>query len=152
MKNMKVIIVILILKFVININTLYSQSLQLNTITSIVVKDLNEVYGKDENWQNIVVDDLNRRFEIFDILTLQSVGESIGDNRIYYFSLLGDDQVGSYLLVENNFPKIIQNHDLTDLKETLDFMCRNGYSEEQISKSLKFIINRYVIDTAFTVH
>lgn len=152
MKNMKVIMVILILKFTLNINTLYSQSLQLDTITSIVVKDLNEVYGDGENWQNIVVDDLNRRFEIFDILTLQSVSESMCDNRIYYYSLCGDDQVGSYLIVENNLPKIIQNHDLTDLKETLDFMCRNGYSEEQISKSLKFIINRYVIDTAFTVH
>ena len=152
MKNIKLSIAFLILGCILYSNGAYSQSLLLDSVKNVVVNDFNTICGKEKNWRDLSPNDLNHRYQIFDILTLQSASESIRNGRIYYYSLLGDDQVGTYLLVENNSPKIIQNHELTDLKKTLEFMYRNGYSPEQISKSLEFIINRYELDIAFTVH
>lgn len=152
MKNIKLSIAFLILGYVLFINPVHSQPALLDSVKNVVVNDFNTICGKEKNWRDLSPNDLNHRYQIFDILTLQSASESIRNGRIYYYSLLGDDQVGTYLLVENNLPKIIKNQNLTDLKKTLDFMHRTGYSQEQISKSLEFIINRYELDIAFTVH
>ena len=152
MKNIKLSIAFLILGYVLFINPVHSQPALLDSVKMTVSQSINATYDKNKNWQKIAPNDLNLRYEIFDILTLQSAIDSISNGRIYYYSLLGDDQVGTYLLVENNLPKIIKNQNLTDLKKTLDFMHRTGYSQEQISKSLEFIINRYELDIAFTVH
>ena len=55
------------------------------------------------------------------------------------------------MLVENDSSKIIRNSDLRDLKKTLEFMYRNDYTQEQIIKSLEFIIHRYELDMSFSV-
>ena len=152
MKNIKLSIAFLILGCILYSNGAYSQSLLLDSAKIAVAQSINATYDKNKNWQKIAPNDLNLRYEIFDILTLQSAIDSISNGRIYYFSLLGDDHIGQYLLVENNSPKIIQNHELTDLKKTLEFMYRNGYSPEQINESICFIINRYELDMSFAVH
>jgi len=152
MKKVKSSIVIFLVGYILYINPVYSQPSLLDSLKNEVVNDINTIYGKEKNWRSLFPNDLNRRYQIFDILTLRSASESICSGRIYYYSLLGDDQIGSYLLVENNSPKIIRNFDLRDLKETLEFMYRNDYTQEQIIKSIDFIINRYELDMAFTVH
>lgn len=152
MQKIKLLMAILLAGYLSHISPVYSQPQLIDSLKNAVVNDINAIYGKDKDWRILSSNDLNRRYQIFDILTLQSASESIRNGRIYYYSLLGDDQIGSYLLLENNSPKIIRNFDLRDLKKTLEFMYRNDYTQEQIIKSLDFIINRHVLDMAFTVH
>ena len=145
-------IAILVIGYILYINPIYSQSSLLSSIKETAVNDLNTIYGKDKVWRDLSFEDLDCRYQIFDILTLQSASKSVRNGRIYYYSLLGDDQIGSYLLVENDSSKIIRNSDLRDLKKTLEFMYRNDYTQEQIIKSLEFIIYRYELDMSFSVY
>lgn len=127
----------------------YSQTQLLNSAKKIVT----DYFDKNRNLiTRIMPDDLNLRYKIVDILTLQRVKNSIENGKIYHCSPLGDDIVGIFLLIENDSCKLIQIHDLTDFRAAWDFMCKNGYTIDEINTSINYIINNYEYDLQITVH
>lgn len=143
MKKIKSLIFFLVSGFFLSINPVYSQSALLDSVKKAVAINLNAINSKYKNWRILSSNDLNYRYQIFDILTLQSASESISNGRIYYFSLLGDDQIGYFILLEENKPTIIDIEDLRSFKIVWDFMCRNKYTLEQMNSSIDFIIKNY---------
>lgn len=97
-------------------------------------------------------EDLNRRYEILDILTGQPIKNSIENGAVYFCAMYGDDACGIYLLLENDVPELVTVRTLPEYQVFWDFIYRNGYTREQMNTCVEFIVARYEYEVSVTVH
>lgn len=121
----------------------------LSDATEIVSHYFNEVYG--EGLQPLVPSDLNRRYEIIDVVTQHRVVDELKDG-IYFCSLIGDDSCGIYLLVEKSHLTLITIKQVSEFKIAWDYMNRNGFDLAQIQNAINYIIQIDAYETSVTVH
>ena len=102
----------------------------------------------------IKADDLNARYEIYDILDqkeLDGKKVKVENGKIYIFRVLGDDQCGRYAIAENNKTQIINMYTAEDYRAACDFMCRHQYRIEQVNTVLKYIIENDEYESNFAL-
>lgn len=118
-----------------------------------VAKYLTAIYESDSP-NPIKADDLNTRYEIYDILDQKGLDRQnikAENGKIYIFRLLGADLCGTYAFVEGNKVQIVRMYTPEDYRAACDFMCRHQYRIEQVNTVLKYIIENDEYESNFSL-
>lgn len=118
-----------------------------------VAKYLTSVLSRDSPYL-IKADDLNTRYEIYDILDQKGLDRQnikAENGKIYIFRVLGADQCGTYVFVEDNKVQIVRMYTPEDYRAACDFMCRHQYRIEQVNTVLKYIIENDEYESNFSL-
>lgn len=121
-------------------------------VVKMVVADYFDLHNNQTGKTPFKPDDLNRKYEIFELRTKQNVENSIKNGEIYFCAIFGDDLCGVYLLLENDTPKLMRVEDIGDYKIIWDFMYRNGYTLKQVNTCVEFITSNYDYEKSIAVH
>lgn len=119
-----------------------------------VAKYLTAIYYSGSPTKFLKADDLNTRYEIYDILDQKGLDRQnikAENGKIYIFRLLGADQCGTYAFVENNKVQIMDMYTPEDYRAACDFMCRHQYRIEQVNTVLKYIIENDEYESNFSL-
>lgn len=116
----------------------------------MVAAYFNKIYGNEN--RTFLPQDINRKYQIMDIVSDRLLDNGIEDGKIYFCSILGDDSCGIYLVIEQEIPRLLKISSILEYKKILDFMYRNDYPLEALNKVFRFIIDNSEYEQSITVH
>lgn len=142
MRTLIVTIIFFTMNCAMFIEPVYSKSPLLDSVKVVVANYFNKIYG-NENLL-FIPEDINRKFQIIDIITRQSVDKEVKNGMIYHCALYGDDVFGFFVFLENNRLNLLEINNTLQVERARLFMRRHDYTLEQMDRCFDYITTVYI--------